>query len=71
MWFGLKMVRKTVTELPVTSTGINRFGAWVITLTIICESLVSRSNTRVLDLESQKIQVVQHIVLFNVGHTLA
>ena len=38
-------------------------------LTHVGDGFVSRSDTRILDLESEEVEVVQHIVVLNVGDT--
>ena len=41
----------------------------LLKLTRVSESFVSRSNTRVLNLEGQKVQIVDHVVSLNGSDT--
>ena len=41
-----------------------------IKLTLVGDGLVSRSDARILDLESQEVEVVKYIVIVNVSDTL-
>ena len=41
---GVKMVHKEVSELPVKSFGLNRFGFWTLTLTKAIIFLIEMSS---------------------------
>ena len=41
-----------------------------IKLTLVGDGFVSRSDTRILDLESEEVEVVKYIVIVNVSDTL-